>query len=224
MSRSRIPPPERRVTGETVTRRLSLNQDAEALISASAAANTKPESEGISEEFSDVIHAIGEMEARLARQRQPSATVFIVEALTLARDGGILDWDDRVCDVLDDREMSMATTKNEKLNLAPYNPDHSSISKIQVGFPRDKILQFFRFHTSAELQDCTYAAALQWRISGSARILIQCTRIYQYPDGLPRRFLDTHFLGGQFESSVKNKRSCATDLYPANSFSNQPRF
>ncbi|KAF5404489.1 hypothetical protein PHET_02083 [Paragonimus heterotremus] len=28
-----------------------------------------------------------------------------VDSLTLARDGGILDWDDRVIDVLDDREM-----------------------------------------------------------------------------------------------------------------------
>lgn len=90
---------------QQVTRRLSLSQDAEVLLSASAAVVAKTESEGISEEFSDVVHAIGEMDARLARQRQPSATIFIVEALTLARDGGILDWDDRVCDVLDDREM-----------------------------------------------------------------------------------------------------------------------
>lgn len=31
--------------------------------------------------------------------------VYEVETLTLARDGGILDWDDRVVDVLDDREL-----------------------------------------------------------------------------------------------------------------------
>ncbi|VDL34076.1 unnamed protein product [Hymenolepis diminuta] len=91
-----------------VTRRLSLSQDAEALLSASTittAITTSTESEGILEESSNVVHAIGEAEGRFARQRQPSTTIFIVEALTLARDGGILDWDDRVCDVLDDREM-----------------------------------------------------------------------------------------------------------------------
>ncbi|VDP71994.1 unnamed protein product [Echinostoma caproni] len=32
---------------------------------------------------------------------------YEVEALTLARDGGILDWDDRVVDVLDDRELEI---------------------------------------------------------------------------------------------------------------------
>lgn len=58
-----------------------------------------------SEAAAAVIHAVGEMEARLTRQRHPTVTLFIVEALTLARDGGILDWDDRVCDVLDDREL-----------------------------------------------------------------------------------------------------------------------
>ncbi|VDQ11358.1 unnamed protein product, partial [Trichobilharzia regenti] len=30
---------------------------------------------------------------------------YEVDTLTLARDGGILDWDDRVADVLDDREL-----------------------------------------------------------------------------------------------------------------------
>ncbi|XP_018653520.1 hypothetical protein Smp_127790 [Schistosoma mansoni] len=30
---------------------------------------------------------------------------YEVDSLTLARDGGILDWDDRVADVLDDREL-----------------------------------------------------------------------------------------------------------------------
>lgn len=91
-----------------VTRRLSLSQDAEALLSVSTittAITTSTESEGILEESPNVVHAIGEAEGRFARQRQPSTTIFIVEALTLARDGGILDWDDRVCDVLDDREM-----------------------------------------------------------------------------------------------------------------------
>ncbi|KAL5960632.1 hypothetical protein TSMEX_011628 [Taenia solium] len=60
-----------------------------------------------SEAAATVIHAVGEMEARLTRQRHPTVTLFIVEALTLARDGGILDWDDRVCDVLDDRELNV---------------------------------------------------------------------------------------------------------------------
>ncbi|VDM35027.1 unnamed protein product [Hydatigera taeniaeformis] len=63
-----------------------------------------------SETVTAVIHAVGEMEARLTRQRHPTVTLFIVEALTLARDGGILDWDDRVCDVLDDRELVSCET------------------------------------------------------------------------------------------------------------------
>ncbi|VDO61981.1 unnamed protein product [Schistosoma curassoni] len=32
---------------------------------------------------------------------------YEVDSLALARDGGILDWDDRVVDVLDDRELRM---------------------------------------------------------------------------------------------------------------------
>ncbi|VDN97274.1 unnamed protein product [Rodentolepis nana] len=64
-----------------VTRRLSLSQDAEALLSVSTittAAST--ESRGVSEESLDVVHAIGETEGRFARQRQPSATILILLA------------------------------------------------------------------------------------------------------------------------------------------------
>ncbi|EUB58010.1 hypothetical protein EGR_07116 [Echinococcus granulosus] len=68
-----------------------------------------------SEATSAVVHAVGEMEARLTRQRHPTATLFIVEALTLARDGGILDWDDRVRDVLDDRELYTVQFKVRRL-------------------------------------------------------------------------------------------------------------
>ncbi|KAF6777659.1 hypothetical protein AHF37_03103 [Paragonimus kellicotti] len=42
-----------------------------------------------------------------------------VDSLTLARDGGILDWDDRVIDVLDDREMvSTPGQKNDSFVIS----------------------------------------------------------------------------------------------------------
>nr|CDS24131.1 Partitioning defective 3 protein B [Echinococcus granulosus] len=80
-----------------------------------------------SEATSAVVHAVGEMEARLTRQRHPTATLFIVEALTLARDGGILDWDDRVRDVLDDRELLLAKFKWDLPDLKPINSSSSAL-------------------------------------------------------------------------------------------------
>ncbi|CAH8654191.1 unnamed protein product [Dicrocoelium dendriticum] len=53
-------------------------------------------------------------------------SMCVVNALTLARDGGILDWDDRVIDVLDDREMLVA---HYHIKPSPSNTslsDHSS--------------------------------------------------------------------------------------------------
>ncbi len=53
----------------------------------------------------EVLHAVGEGDTNLVRKRNPAAIILTIEALTLARDGGILDWDDQVSDVLDDREL-----------------------------------------------------------------------------------------------------------------------
>ncbi|VDK38982.1 unnamed protein product [Taenia asiatica] len=80
-----------------------------------------------SEAAATVIHAVGEMEARLTRQRHPTVTLFIVEALTLARDGGILDWDDRVCDVLDDRELLLAKFKWDLPDTKLINSSSSAL-------------------------------------------------------------------------------------------------
>ncbi|KAF7233121.1 hypothetical protein EG68_05643, partial [Paragonimus skrjabini miyazakii] len=48
-----------------------------------------------------------------------------VDSLTLARDGGILDWDDRVIDVLDDREMLIA---HYRIKPSPSNTSLSDRS------------------------------------------------------------------------------------------------
>ncbi|BHF84754.1 Partitioning defective 3 [Sparganum proliferum] len=59
----------------------------------------------------DFTHAVGEVGAMALRKRNPTALILTIEALTLARDGGILDWDDQVSDVLDDRELLLAKYK-----------------------------------------------------------------------------------------------------------------
>ena len=93
---------------------MSVSQDSDTTQTAVATASlSTAEDEKMSESIhltaeapTSTFHAVGEEEARQNRLRYPTATLFVVEALTLARDGGILDWDDRVCDVLDDRELA----------------------------------------------------------------------------------------------------------------------
>ncbi|KAH8849776.1 Partitioning defective 3 like [Schistosoma japonicum] len=52
---------------------------------------------------------------------------IVVHSINVARDGGMLDWDDLVCDVLDDREMvtaqfSIATLANNAKDSCPNRP------------------------------------------------------------------------------------------------------
>ncbi|KER24115.1 hypothetical protein T265_14489, partial [Opisthorchis viverrini] len=49
-----------------------------------------------------------------------------VDSLTLARDGGLLDWDDKVIDVLDDREMLVAHYHLKDSSSSTSLSDHSS--------------------------------------------------------------------------------------------------
>uniref|UniRef100_A0A5K4F7K8 Par3_HAL_N_term domain-containing protein n=1 Tax=Schistosoma mansoni TaxID=6183 RepID=A0A5K4F7K8_SCHMA len=56
---------------------------------------------------------------------------YEVDSLTLARDGGILDWDDRVADVLDDRELLIVNFR-KKTSLAS-----SSVAPITVTIPKE---------------------------------------------------------------------------------------
>ncbi|CAH8599210.1 unnamed protein product [Heterobilharzia americana] len=55
---------------------------------------------------------------------------YEVDSLTLARDGGILDWDDRVVDVLDDRELLIVNFRKKLPNTPTVSSDtelHHSI-------------------------------------------------------------------------------------------------